>query len=112
MLMLNSGRAAAFMEDDVVLASLKAVQSNPNDFTFLPETYDLTPYGLMLPRDDNEFKAVVDGVLKSMMASGEFTKLYAKWFESPIPPKGENLSFPMSEQLKERVANPSDSLKF
>ncbi len=47
-----------------------------------------------------------------MMASGAFTKLYAKWFESPIPPHNENLNFPMSDALKERVAHPSDSVDF
>jgi len=112
MLMLQSGRAVAFMEDDILLASLKSVQPNPNDYALLPETYDLVPYGLMLPKDDPEFKAIVDGVLTSMMASGEFAKLYAKWFEQPIPPKGANLNFPMSDPLKERVAQPSDSIKF
>lgn len=112
MLMVQTGRAVAFMEDDILLASLKSVQPSPNDFALLPETYDLVMYGLMLPKDDPEFKAIVDGVLTSMMASGEFAKLYAKWFESPIAPKGANLSFPMSPQLKERVAKPSDSIKF
>lgn len=112
MLMLQSGRAAAFMEDDILLASLKARAPDPAAFTFLPETYDKVPYGLMLPKDDPEFKALADGVLKGMMASGAFTKLYAKWFESPIPPNGENLNFPMSDALKARVAQPSDSVEF
>lgn len=112
MLMLQTGRAVAFMEDDILLASLKSVQPSPSDFALLPETYDLVMYGLMLPKDDPEFKAVVDGVLSSMMASGEFAKLYTKWFESPIPPKAANLSFPMSAPLIERVAKPSDSINF
>lgn len=112
MLMLQSGRAAAFMEDDILLASLRARAPDPAAFAFLPETYEKVPYGLMLPKDDPEFKALADGVLKGLMASGAFTKLYAKWFESPIPPNGENLSFPMSDALKERVAHPSDALDF
>jgi glutamate/aspartate transport system substrate-binding protein len=112
MLTLQSGRAAAFMEDDILLASLKARMPDPAAYTFLPETYTLVPYGLMLPRDDTEFKALADDVLKGMMASGAFTKLYAKWFESPIPPHNENLNFPMSDALKERVAHPSDSVEF
>lgn len=112
MLTLQSGRAAAFMEDDILLASLKARMPDPAAYTFLPETYTLVPYGLMLPRDDVEFKALADGVVKGMMASGAFTKLYAKWFESPIPPHNENLNFPMSDALKERVAHPSDSVEF
>lgn len=112
MLMVQTGRATAFLEDDILLASLSARQPNPTDYVLLPETYDLVPYGLMLRREDPEFKAVADGVIKAMMANGEFAKLYAKWFESPIPPHGDNLRFPMSEQLKARVANPSDSVEF
>lgn len=112
MLTLQSGRTVAFMEDDILLASLKARTPNPDAFAFLPETYALVPYGLMLPKGDTEFKALTDGVLKGMMASGAFTKLYAKWFESPIPPNGDNLKFPMSDALKERVAYPSDSVDF
>ncbi|MCJ2084159.1 amino acid ABC transporter substrate-binding protein [Methylobacterium sp. J-090] len=112
MLTLQSGRAAAFMEDDILLASLKARTPDPAAFAFLPETYALVPYGLMLPKGDAEFKALADGVLKGMMASGAFTKLYAKWFESPIPPNGDNLNFPMPDALKERVAHPSDSVDF
>lgn len=112
MLTLQSGRAAAFMEDDILLASLKARTSDPAALVFLPETYTLVPYALMLPRDDADLKALADGVLKDMMASGAFATLYAKWFESPIPPRNENLNFPMSDALKERVAHPSDSVDF
>ncbi|KAB1068559.1 amino acid ABC transporter substrate-binding protein [Methylobacterium planeticum] len=112
MLTLQTGRTAAFMEDDILLASLKARVPDPAAFTFLPETYALVPYGLMLPKDDTEFKALADNVLKGMMASGAFSKLYAKWFESPIPPHNENLNFPMSDALKERVDHPSDSVEF
>ncbi|MCJ2091005.1 amino acid ABC transporter substrate-binding protein [Methylobacterium sp. J-072] len=112
MLTLQSGRAAAFMEDDILLASLRARTPDPAAYAFLPETYALVPYGLMMQREDTELKALMDGVLKGMMASGAFTKLYAKWFESPIPPHNENLNFPMSDALKERVAHPSDSVDF
>jgi glutamate/aspartate transport system substrate-binding protein len=76
----------------------------------LPEIYAPTYYGLMTRREDPEFKALVDSVIKEKMASGEFNKLYAKWFEQPIPPKGQNLQLPMSEAMKARVASPSDAL--
>ena len=112
MLTLQSGRSAAFMEDDILLASLKARTPDPTAFAFLSETYALVPYGLMLPKGDEAFKTLADGVLKGMMASGAFAKLYAKWFEGPIPPHGDNLNFPMSDALKERVAHPSDSVDF
>ena len=44
------------------------------------------------------------------MASGQFEKTYAKWFTRPIPPKGENLAFPLTDELMERIAHPSDAV--
>lgn len=110
-LMLTSGRAVAFMEDDILLAGLRAAAPNPGDLTMLPDAYERIYYGLMFARDDPEFKAVVDDTLKGLMASGEFTAIYDKWFTQPIPPRDQNLDFPMGEALKERVAHPSDAVE-
>ena len=82
LLMVETGRAVAFLEDDILLAGLKAGARNPAAFAFLPEAYDKIYYGLMFPKDDPAFKTLVDGVLSGLMASGEFTKLYDKWFTS------------------------------
>jgi glutamate/aspartate transport system substrate-binding protein len=109
-LMLRTGRAAAWFEDDILVAGLVANSSDPKTFRMLPEIYAPTYYGLMTRREDPEFKALVDSVIKEKMASGEFNKLYAKWFEQPIPPKGQNLQLPMSDAMKARVASPSDAL--
>ena len=108
LLMLESDRAAAFMEDDILLAGLKVRSPNSANLVFLPDTYDKTVYGLMVRKDDPAFKAVADDTLKGMMADGTFLKLYAKWFQSPIPPNGDNLNFSPSDELKERIAHPSD----
>lgn len=64
----------------------------------------------MFTKGDTGFKALVDDVLSKQMASGQFEKTYAKWFNSPIPPKGENLAFPLSDTLKDRIAHPSDAV--
>jgi glutamate/aspartate transport system substrate-binding protein len=109
-LMLRTGRAAAWFEDDILVAGLVANSSDPKTFRMLPITYAPTYYGLMTRREDPEFKALVDSVIREKMASGEFNKLYAKWFEQPIPPKGQNLQLPMSDAMKARVASPSDAL--
>jgi glutamate/aspartate transport system substrate-binding protein len=109
-LMLNTGRAAAFMEDDILLAGLKAAAPNPKALAFLPEGYAKIFYGLMFTKGDTAFKALVDDVLSRQMASGQFEKAYAKWFTGPIPPKGENLAFPLTDALKERIAHPSDAV--
>ena len=109
-LMLNTGRATAWFEDDILVAGLVANSSDPKTFRMLPATYAPTYYGLMIRREDPEFKALVDSVIREKMASGEFNKLYTKWFEQPIPPKGQNLQLPMSDAMKARVASPSDAL--
>lgn len=110
LLMLTTGRAAAWFEDDILIAGLVANAPDPKAFRMLAATYAPTYYGLMTRREDPEFKALVDSAIKEKMASGEFNRLYAKWFESPIPPKGQNLLLPMSDAMKCRVAYPIDAL--
>jgi glutamate/aspartate transport system substrate-binding protein len=107
-LYVETGRAAAFMEDDILLAGLKAGSKNPDAFVFLQDEYLSDPYALMFRKDDKVFKQLVDEALTEAMKSGLYAKLYTKWFENPVPPKGINLAFPMSEKLKGLVANPSD----
>jgi glutamate/aspartate transport system substrate-binding protein len=109
-LMLSTGRAAAFLEDDILLAGLKANASDPGSFKFLPEAFGDYYYGLLLPKGDDEFKALADKVLEEMMSSGEFTKIYEKWFVRAIPPHNLNLEFPIGNLLKERIAHPSDKV--
>ncbi|MBC9877155.1 amino acid ABC transporter substrate-binding protein [Bradyrhizobium sp. INPA01-394B] len=109
-LMLNTGRAAAFMEDDILLAGLKAAAPNPDALIFLPDGYAKVYYGLMFTKGDAGFKALVDDVLSKQMASGQFEKTYTKWFTRPIPPKGENLAFPLTDELMDRIAHPSDAV--
>lgn len=108
MLMLEQGRASAFLEDDILLAAKKAEARDPSQFTILPEGYAKTYYGLMLPKDDAPLKQAVDDTLKQLMASGEFVKTYDKWFTKPIAPNNTNLSVPLSDGLQERINQPSD----
>ncbi|PWC22753.1 amino acid ABC transporter substrate-binding protein [Brenneria roseae subsp. roseae] len=111
MMMLSQGRASAFLEDDILLAAKKADAPNPSDYTILAGGYTVTYYGIMLPKDDAPFKKVVDDELSNLMASGEFETIYKKWFESAIPPNNINLNVPMGEQLRARVAHPSDEVQ-
>jgi glutamate/aspartate transport system substrate-binding protein len=107
-LLVQTGRAAAFMEDDILLAGLKANAAAPDDFAFLTDAFPSDPYGLVVSKDDPGFKQLVDEALTQAMKSGEYDKLYAKWFESPIPPKNINLNFAQSEKLKGLIKSPSD----
>jgi len=109
MLMMESGRAAAFFEDDILLMGLVANSRNPADFALGNEAYSIDPYALMLPHGDAGFKRVVDATLSDTFKSGAIMPIYAKWFEKPIPPKGVTLSVPMSPALKQAIARPTDS---
>jgi glutamate/aspartate transport system substrate-binding protein len=107
-LLVETGRATAFMEDDILLAGLKANAVSPDNFVFLSDAFPSDPYGVMMSKGDPEFKRLVDDALTEAMKSGLYDKLYTKWFESPIPPKNINLNFPQSDKLKELIKTPSD----
>ncbi len=106
--MLESGRAVAFMMDDVLLAGEMAKAKKPADWavTGTPQSYEI--YGCMVRKGDEPFKKVVDDAIKATYASGEINKIYDKWFLQPVPPKGVNLQFPMSNELKALIATPTD----
>src|SRR5438034_635167 len=105
-LMVETGRAAAFFMDDILLYSLVASSKTPAEWTISAEALSVEPYGIMLRKDDPSFKKVVDGAMTAVYKSGEINKIYAKWFLSPVPPKGVNLNVPMSDVFKHVVAKP------
>jgi len=107
-LLVESDRAVAFAMDDILLYGLIANAKNPADYEVVGEPLQVEPYACMLPKDDPAFKKLVDDTFIGMMKSGEFEKLYNKWFMSPIPPKNVPLNLPMSQQLKDNIKAPSD----
>jgi glutamate/aspartate transport system substrate-binding protein len=107
-LLLADDRAAAFIMDDILLAGQIANAKSPGDYKILPESLRQEPYSMMLRKDDAQFKALVDKTVGGIMKSGEIDKIYAKWFTSPIPPKGLNMNFPMTPPIREAFKNPND----
>ena len=107
-LALTTGRAEAFVMDDILLAGLVANSSNPSNWRIIDDALRVEPYGLVIRKDDPSFKALVDKTMGTIIKSGDFQKLYNKWFMSPIPPKNVNLNFPMTAPLKDALANPND----
>jgi glutamate/aspartate transport system substrate-binding protein len=107
-LTLQSGRAVAFMLDDALLAGERAKARKPEDWVIVGTPQSKEAYGMMIPKGDDEFKKLVDETIARAETSGEATKLYQKWFQSPIPPKGLNLDLPLSDDMKELFKNPND----
>lgn len=110
--MVEDDRALAMALDDVLLFGLRANAKDPGALEIVGETLQVEPYGCMLRKDDPAFKKLVDGTITRLIKSGEFARLYAKWFESPIPPKGAVLGMPMSAALKANLKTLSDQPAF
>jgi ABC-type amino acid transport substrate-binding protein len=107
-LLVETDRAVAFAMDDILLFGLIANAKNPAEFEVVGEPLQVEPYACMLPKDDPAFKKLVDDTITGLMKSGEFEKMYNKWFMQPIPPKGVPLGLPMSPQLRDNIKSPSD----
>src|SRR5688500_4933984 len=107
--MVETGRAVAFVMDDILLYSLVAQARNPKDYEISKDALSVEPYGIMVRKDDAAFKKVVDAAMVDTYKSGAIKGIYEKWFQKPVPPKNINLNLPMSDQFKKVVANPTDS---
>ena len=109
-LMVETGRAVAFVMDDILLVGLVAqLASRPRTTRSRADALSVEPYGIMLRKDDAAFKKVVDAAMTQIYKSGQINAIYEKWFQKPMPPKNINLNLPMSAPFKKVVANPTDS---
>ena len=107
-LLLEGGRADAFVMDGQILAGLIAKSKTPSDFRIVGEVLSVEPIGIMFRKDDAPFKKAVDDSIRAMAKSGEVAKLYDKWFIQPIPPANTRVGLPASELTRAAWANPSD----
>ena len=107
-LLLESGRADAFVMDDNILAGLIASSKAPADYAIVGETLNVEPIAIMMRKDDTALKKAVDDSIKAMMADGSLEKLYRKWFQAPIPPRNTSVNLAMGETLKDLFKAPND----
>lgn len=107
-LTLETGRAVAFMMDDALLYGEKAKAKKPDEWVVVGKPMSEEAYGCMMRKGDPEFKKLVDAAITKAMTSGEAAKIYAKWFQQPIPPKGLNLNWPMSDDVQNLFKAPND----
>ena len=107
-LLLESGRADAFVMDDNILAGLIVNSKAPAEFKIVGESLSEEPIAIMIPKDDPAYKKLVDDTVTGLMKSGELDKIYTKWFMSAIPPRNATVGMAMSASLKNAIANPND----
>jgi glutamate/aspartate transport system substrate-binding protein len=106
-LLMESGRADAFVMDDNILAGLIVNSKTPADFHIVGETLSEEPIAIMFRKNDPAFKKAVDDAVTAMMKSGEIAKIYDKWFMKPIPPRNVSVNMPMTQALKDAIAHPN-----
>jgi glutamate/aspartate transport system substrate-binding protein len=107
-LLMESGRADAFVMDGQILAGNIAKAKNPADFRIVGEVLSVEPIAIMIRKDDPAFKKAVDDSIVALMKSGEIAKLYDKWFMQPIPPSNTKVGLPLSDATKAAWASPND----
>jgi glutamate/aspartate transport system substrate-binding protein len=107
-LLLESGRADAFVMDGQILAGNISKSKNPADYKLVGEVLSVEPIAIMIRKDDAAFKKAVDDSIKAQIKSGEMAKTYDKWFVQPIPPSNTKVGLPLSEATKNAWANPND----
>ena len=107
--MVETGRAVAFVMDDILLAGLAAQSRSPKDYEISSVALSVEPYGIMVRKDDKTFKAFVDKAMTDVYKSGQINAIWDKWFTKPVPPKGINMNLPMTAAFKKVVANPTSS---
>ena len=107
-LLLESGRADAFVMDGSILAANIAKSKSPKDFAIVGEVLSVEPIACMLPKGDAKLKKAIDDSIVRQIKDGSLTKLYDKWFMQPIPPNNVTLNMPASESTKAAWANPND----
>ena len=107
-LLVESGRADAFVMDDNILAGLVATAKNPAEFKIVGEVLSVEPIAIMMRRDDAPFKKMVDDTIRHLVKSGDYEKLYNKWFLSPIPPRNTSVNLQMGATLKAALKGLND----
>lgn len=107
-LLLETGRADAFVMDGSILAGNISKAKNPADYKIVGEVLSVEPIACMLRKDDPAFKKAVDDSIRRQIADGSLARLYDKWFMQPIPPAGARIGLPISAATKAAWASPND----
>jgi ABC-type amino acid transport substrate-binding protein len=106
---LLAGQGAAWITDDVLLASFRASAEKPDDFVLLARRHTIEPLAIVLRLNDPGFETAVDRAMLRIVQENQLQALYDKWFMNPIPPKNINLNLPPSRLLKEYFRYPTKS---
>jgi glutamate/aspartate transport system substrate-binding protein len=107
-LLLESGRADAFVMDGQILAGNISKSKNPADFKIVGDVLSVEPIACMVRKGDKAFLDAVNKSIEAQIKDGSLAKLYDKWFMQPIPPTNTKVGLPLSEATKAAWAAPNN----
>jgi glutamate/aspartate transport system substrate-binding protein len=77
---LANGTADAYASDRVILIGLALASKDPTRLALAEQYLSYEPYGLMLRRNDADFRLAVNRVLSRLYRSGQIYPIYERWF--------------------------------
>lgn len=106
---LETGRAAAFLMDDALLAGERSRAIDPTQWVIVGEPLSYEAYACMIRKGDEQFKQLIDKTIAQAQTSGEALESYNRWFTQPVPPRGVNMDLEISPKMVELFATPNDN---
>ena len=110
-LLLETGRADAFVMDGSILAGNISKSKNAKDFVIVGEPLSTEPIACLVRKNDPAFLKAVNDSIARQANDGTLAKLWDKWFIQPIPPANVAVGLPLSDATKNAWANPNNKPK-
>ena len=76
---LLAGKVDAYASDRMLLAKLKIDDPKASELAVLETDFSYEPYGIVLPRDDADFRLIVNRTLTALYKSGEIDPIFIRW---------------------------------
>jgi len=76
---LNEGDIDAFASDQIVLIGQVIESLDPKRYSLVTETFSYEPYGLVVRRNDADFRLVANRAIVQLYRSGQHIQLFNKW---------------------------------
>lgn len=104
-LLLEAGRADAFVMDASILAANISKSKTPKEYAIVGPELSVEPIACMVRKDDAPFLKAVNASIARQVKDGSLAKLYDKWMVQPVPPNNVSLNLPLSEATRAAWAN-------
>jgi ABC-type amino acid transport substrate-binding protein len=76
---LLAGKVDGYASDRLLLAQLKQTHARGDELEFVPSDFSFEPYALVLPRNDADFRLLVNRALTGLYKSGEIDAIFIRW---------------------------------